>query len=504
MPRFNLGDLADETHDCSRPALFDCLDWDHPRAYSHSEIDASCDSLARGLLRRGLRRGNRVAIISGNRAEFLITYFGVMRAGLVAVPINHKLPADTVDFVLGDVGATLVFCDAERRALVPAGYTVVQFGEDFDSLLDAGAFETVRPERGETAMILYTSGSTGRPKGVPLSHDGQLWTVETRLRSGPAQQHRLLIAAPLFHINALGASKFAFAANASMVLLPQFDAKHYLEAIERFRCTWLTSVPTMLALVTRETELLARTDVSSVQFARMGSAPLTQKLIDDVQRAFPGASVGNGYGTTEAGPMVFTPQHPDGRKAPPLSLGWPAPRVELRIVGTDGSDANEGELWQRTPANMSGYLNLPEKTAQVLTPDGWYMSGDIFRRDEQGVYWFVGRADDMFVCGGENIYPGEVEQMLERHADVVQACVVPVPDEIKGEKPFAFIVTRPGSKLTEADVKGYALEHAPAYQHPRQVEFLGELPLAGTNKVDRKALSARALELWRAGQGRTA
>jgi long-chain acyl-CoA synthetase len=497
MPRFNLGDLAEENQGSTRPALFDCRDWHHPREYSHREIDALCNAVARALLKRGLCRGERVAIISGNRAEFLIAYFGAMRAGLIAVPVNHKLPADTVDFLLSDVGAALVFCDPERRALVPAGYAVVQFGEDFDSFLDRGPFEAVRPERGEIAMILYTSGSTGRPKGVPLSHDGQLWTVETRLRSGPAEHQRLLVAAPLFHINALGASKFAFAANASMVLLPQFDAKRYIEAIERFHCTWLTSVPTMLALVTRETELLARTDVSSVQHVRMGSAPLTQKLIDDVLRAFPGASVGNGYGTTEAGPMVFTPQHPDYGRAPPLSLGWPAPQVELRIVDADGRDADEGVLWQRTPANMSGYLNLPEKTAQVMTPDGWYMSGDIFRRDEKGVYWFVGRADDMFVCGGENIYAGAVEQMLEKHADVLQACVVPVPDEIKGEKPFAFIVTRPGSKLTEADVQAYALEHAPAYQHPRQVEFLEELPLAGTNKIDRKALAARAAQLWK-------
>ena len=136
----------------------------------------------------------------------------------------------------------------------------------------------------------------------------------------------------------------------------------------------------------------------------------------------------------------------------------------------------------------AGYLNLPEKTQQVLTSDGWYKSGDVFRRDEAGAYTFVGRTDDMFVCGGENIYPGEVESMLERHGDIVQACVVPVPDEIKGEKPFAFVVLRPGARLTEDEVKRFALDNAPAYQHPRGVVFMAELPLATTNKVDRKAL----------------
>jgi acyl-CoA synthetase (AMP-forming)/AMP-acid ligase II len=147
---------------------------------------------------------------------------------------------------------------------------------------------------------------------------------------------------------------------------------------------------------------------------------------------------------------------------------------------------------------MTGYLNLPEKTQEVLTADGWYISGDVFRRDAEGAYYFVGRADDMFVCGGENIYPGEVEHLLEAHPDIVQACVVPVADEIKGAKPFAFVVARAGAALTEDAVKRYALENAPAYQHPRQVAFMSELPLAGTNKVDRKVLAAMAAEQWRA------
>ncbi len=181
-----------------------------------------------------------------------------------------------------------------------------------------------------------------------------------------------------------------------------------------------------------------------------------------------------------------------------LALGWPLPGVEVRLVGPDGHEAAEGELWIRTPANMPGYLNLPAKTQEVLTGDGWYKSGDVFRRDEAGAYTFVGRTDDMFVCGGENIYPGEVESMLERHGDIVQACVVPVPDEIKGEKPFAFVVLRPGARLTEDEVKRFALDNAPAYQHPRGVVFMEELPLATTNKVDRKALGRIARARWSA------
>ena len=500
---FNLGDLVDRSQDPNAAAVVDCLDWDNPRRYTHGEVDRLACSVANGLLRRGLQAGNRVGILSANRAEFLAAYFGIMRAGLVAVPINHKFPRATIEFVLADSEIRLVFCDAARKALLPAGFPSVEFESGWSGFLGTPDFVTVRPQPGAIAMILYTSGSTGRPKGVPLDHAGHLWTVRSRLNGGPFRDHRLLVAAPLFHMNGLGTSKFVFAAHAAMVLLPQFDARRYVEAIGRFGVTWLTSVPTMLAMAVREKDTLARTDLSSVRTVRMGSAPVTQQLIDDLRRIFPDATILNAYGTTEAGPVMFG-AHPGGRAKPDLALGWPLPGVEVRLVDEHGRDADEGVAWIRTPANMTGYLNLPDKTREVLTPEGWYISGDVFRRDAEGAYYFVGRADDMFVCGGENIYPGEVEHLLEGHPDIVQACVVPVPDEIKGMKPFAFVVTRAGARLREDDVKQYALENAPAYQHPRQIAFMPELPLAGTNKVDRKVLGEKALALWRESEERAA
>jgi long-chain acyl-CoA synthetase len=441
-----------------------------------------------------------LAILSLNRAELLIAYLAIMRAGFVAVPANIKFPRETIAFILDDAQVQLAFVDATGRALLPTGLPVVDFdaagADGFAGFLDPGPFVTVRPQHGETAMVLYTSGSTGRPKGVPLSHDGHLWAVRSRVGPGGQGRHRLLVAAPLFHMNALGTAKFAIAAGASIVLLPQFNARRYVESIGRFKVTWLTSVPTMMALAMRERDALARTDLSSVETVRSGSAPITQAIIDDVRCVFPKATLNIAYGTTETGPVMFGPR-PGIAKAD-LALGWPLPGVEVRIVGADGEEATEGELWIRTPANMAGYLNLPAKTQEVLTADGWYKSGDVFRRDAAGAYTFVGRTDDMFVCGGENIYPGEVESLLERHDDIVQACVVPVPDEIKGEKPFAFVVPRLGARLTEDEVKRFALDNAPAYQHPRGVVFMQELPLASTNKFDRKALGQIARERWAA------
>ena len=218
---YNLGDLFDPSSVGDRVALIDCRDWDKPQSYTYARIDELADACARGLLKRGLERGSAVAILSANRAEFLVAYLGAMRAGLVAVPVNFRFPPDTIGYIMRDAGVELVLYDAECRASLPAGVPAIGFddpGPDgFQALLDPGPFETVRPEPGEPAMVLYTSGSSGRPKGVPLSHDGQLWTVEQRIRAGSFANERLLIAAPLFHMNGLGTAKFAFAAGASLV-----------------------------------------------------------------------------------------------------------------------------------------------------------------------------------------------------------------------------------------------------------------------------------------------
>ncbi|MCZ6873216.1 MAG: class I adenylate-forming enzyme family protein [bacterium] len=495
----NLGDLAKRDADAAAVALIDCPDELNFRTFSHGAIDATSNAVARALVARGCQQGDRIAIMAANRMEYLTAYFGIMRAAMIALPINFKLPPDRVDYILRDADVSMVFADAERRALCPPRLPLVCFGATddvgFDGFLNTGSFAAVCPAPDDIAMILYTSGSSGRPKGVPLTHAGQLWALTVRAGARiDWPQQRFLVAAPLFHMNALGVSKFCFSVHASMVLLPRFRAAAYIRAIGQHRCTWLTAVPTMIALVAQEEAVLAQTDLSSVQRVGMGSAPLTQALADHAQRIFPAAQISNGYGTTETGPVAFGP-HPDGLATPSLALGYPLPGLRLRLVYDDDLDAEQGVLQLWTPALMSGYLHLPEKSAEAMTDDGYYISGDIMRRDTHGFYYFVGRADDMFVCNGENVYPGEVEKILERHPAVHQACVVPVADEIRGQKPVAFVVLTPGESLTVQQVKDHALTHAPAYQHPRLVQFVDQLPLAGTNKIDRKALISRAASL---------
>ena len=313
---------------------------------------------------RGLTRGDRVAILSANRAEYLAAYFGIMRAGFVAVPVNFKFPRKTIHFIIRDSGAKLVFCDPQRRADCPPDLPVVAFGgagaEGFDAFLDNGPFDAVVPAQGEPAMFLYTSGSTGTPKGVVLSHQSHIWVVEARLAPG-LDQHRYLIAAPLYHMNALALSKLACAAHATIVLLPQFTARAYIEAIERYRATWLTAVPPMIAMMLREPELLARTDLSSVEFIRMGSAPVSQSLMASIHRALPKATVTNAYGTTEAGPVVFGP-HPKGLPQPEMSVGYPHPQVQLRLVDGDNRDADAGRAGDEMPGGDER-LSQPSRRA---------------------------------------------------------------------------------------------------------------------------------------------
>ena len=481
----NLGDLIDSDLDADKIAIID-LGTGSPRQFSYRQMNALASGVARALSARKLERGDRVAILSANRAEFVATMFGIMRAGLVAVPVNFKFPPETIEFIVHDSGAKLVFCDSERRADCPPGLPIIEFGgagaDGFDKFAAPGPFTAIVPQPDEPAMFLYTSGSTGVPKGVVLSHQSHLWVVQTRLNADLAR-HRYLIAAPLYHMNALALSQLATAAHATIVLLPQFTAAAYIDAIERYRCTWLTAVPPMIALMLREGERLKRADLSSVEFVRMGSAPVSEALMAALKHALPHSTVTNAYGTTEGGPVVFGP-HPKGLPQPELSVGYPHPQVLVRLT-------DEGVLEMKAPSLMNGYHNRPDLPSPI-TADGFYITGDVFRRDESGFHFFVGRTDDMFVSGGENIYPGDVERMLERHPDIAQACVVPIDDEIKGQKPVAFVILKSGKHLTDADVKQYALRHAPAYQHPRFVWFVDKLPLSSTNKVDRAALKRDA------------
>src|SRR5580700_4919794 len=422
----NLAAILDPAAPDDRPLVIEVSPGGDERLrLSYGEGRRRIAALARGLLKRGLTRGEAVAIVTANSADYLVLYTATMAAGLVSVCVNHKLPRETVAHIMTDSAIKLAIADAERAPLVaPLVPTVAM--EQLDALLELGPFAPVdmRPE--EVAMVLYTSGSTGLPKGVPLTHGGYIWaTCATPEQRPGIEGRKAIIAAPLFHMNGLFSAKLVMLNGGTIVLMTSFTAKGYIRAIDRLR----------------------------VAMAVTGSAPATAEFFEQMQRLFPNAETANSWGTTESGPLAFGP-HPDGLRKPLGSLGYPRKGIDLKFVGVD---PDQGVLHIRTPALMSGYLNREADTQKRLI-DGWYDTGDVMRRDDNGFVFFVGRADDMFQCGGENVYPGEVEKLLGRHPDVAQACVVPVADEIKYQLPVAFVVAKPGTTPTEDALRRFALD----------------------------------------------
>lgn len=492
----NLGCLGIEFRNEHRTAIIDMSDFDNPIEIDYSTYHSGCDAVARGLVKRGLVAGDRIGILCSNRAEFLQIFFGAMRAGVVPVLIGILLPKDTVSWIVQDSGLKLVFCEPDLKARLPQEVQTIEIGSvgnnSLRAFVDAGPFQPFVPDADSVAFQPYTSGSTGRPKGVLLSHRAHNWVAETISRERDfSPSDRMLVAAPLYHKHAMNSIKCVLVGGAAVVLMRKFEARRYIEAINRQKTTVVSGVPTIFALMLQERDLLVGNDYSFVRLATMGGAPATDTLIDAVAETFPSANIVQILGITETSAALFG-RHPYGEPRPRHSIGWPIAGNEFRLVG--GENENFGTLHVRGPGMMNGYHNNPTEMARRMK-DGWFDTGDVLRRDTAGWYYFVGRSDDMFVSSGNNIYPREVEIMLERHPDIDQAVVVPVPDDIKHRIPYAFIVKRADSKLSEEDVKAHALRSAPPYQYPRAVIFVESLPMSAVGKIDRKRLASDAAEI---------
>jgi acyl-CoA synthetase (AMP-forming)/AMP-acid ligase II len=490
----NLGCIGIEFRHQNRPAVIDLSDPDHPREVDYPTFHASCDAMARGFVRKGFKPGDRIGLICSNSLEFLETFFGAMRAGIIPVPIGISLPKATIELVVHDADLQLVFCDTNLRGSVPADMPAIAVDSDaYADFKDPGEFTPYRPAIDDVAFQPYTSGSTGKPKGVLLSHRAHVWVAETISHDrGFCQTDRMIVAAPLYHKHAMNSIKSVLVGGSAVVLMKKFEPRLYVDSITRYRVTVIAGVPTIFAMMLQQRDLLDGNDYSFVRLSTMGGAPASDVLIDAVAERFPNAEIVQIFGITETSAALFGP-HPDGSLPRPRhSVGWPVKGNEFKLVGEQAPDF--GILYVKGPGMMNGYYKNPEETARRLQ-DGWFNTGDVLRRDAQGWYYFVSRSDDMFICSGNNIYPLEVELMLERHADIDLAAVVPVPDEIKHRIPYAFIVRRKGSALTEQVVKDHALENAPPYQYPRKVIFVDAMPMNGVGKIDRRELERRAKEI---------
>ncbi|MCY3600546.1 MAG: class I adenylate-forming enzyme family protein [Gemmatimonadetes bacterium] len=490
-----------------RVALID-LSRSVPREVTYAELNERMDRVANLLSGAGIGAGDRFALSVGNRFEFVEILFGGMRCGAVPVPLNFKLSAASLAHIVRDAACQAAF--VETAATARSGAVAEQLGIetrwdvggagrrlergsagwlDYERALagSSSRFDPPRLGAGHTAFQPYTSGSTGKPKGVVLSHEGQLWWARCLRKYWPADPgDRALVAVPLYHKNAMaGAIKPLLQAGASVVVLPGFSPESFLRALSEYRCTQVSAVPAVFAMVLDHTDLIAELDFSALRKVTLGSAPVQPELMHAVERAFD-VEVGESYGLTEGGPVMIGPA-PDGRPTPRGSCGTAWPEGEIRLVRDGREDPEYGELWVRNPGVTTGYHNLPAVNAARIR-DGWLATGDLFFRDAQGFYYFRGRTDDMFNSGGENIYPKEVEDLLLSHPDVREAAVVPVPHALKGAVPAAVVRLGPEARATAESLKRYTLERGPAYAHPRHIALVEEMPLTGVGKVDRTAI----------------
>jgi long-chain acyl-CoA synthetase len=483
------------------------------RQVTYALLDERADRVAGLLHGLGVRAGERVGMIVGNRSEFLEIFFGTMRTGAIPVPINTRLARDTLKFILEDAQCRAVFVEPAAH---PAAVQVAQ---------DAGIEARISTEPVETpgwlayaaardasprfdappalapdaqAFQPYTSGSTGLPKGAMMTHAGMLWYVGYNQRYWPTPEAaRGMVALPLFHKNAMrGTVKPALFAGASFVLMPGYDPRGYLEALAKYRCTYSRGVAAVFTMLLQQRDLIASLDLSALKSLTIGSAVVTPELMDEVERALPGVKVGESYGLTEGGSPFRVPL--DGRPVPRGSAGVLAPEMGIRLTAGDGHALDlsmpgplEGELWLKSPYNCIGYHRRPEATRDKLV-DGWLRTGDVVRRDADGFFYFKSRVDDMFSCGGENIYPKEVEDLLFRHPAVANAVVVAVPHAIKGWVPAAMVVLDRGRVADPDEIRAFCLDNGPKYAHPRLVRIVAEdeLPLNGAGKIDRAAVRA--------------
>lgn len=498
---------------------------------SFSEVEEEANKLANVLVDLGVEPGDRVALMIPNEPKYPVAYYGAIKAGAVATPLNLRMDPETLSYVVEDAGADVIVSSAflSEETL---GWDPMEMADSVETLLTPGqsdeergivnyshaiaeaseAFEPVERDFGDIAAQPYTSGTTGKPKGVQLSHRNLLTTVESYGKSGLGidADDTIVLVLPLFHIYALNALMNSFMVRGGEInLQPRPDIPTVMSAIEQNEATTFAGVPAIYTEMWRVyRENPENYDMSSLDYVVCAAAPLA----DDVRRTIEkewNVPMIEGWGMTETSP-AGTIEPVAGVRKRAGCIGPPVPGIELKIVDAETRetkvapedispqpsedidfDDNEqvtGELAVKGPQVFEGYHNKPEKTAEVKDDEGWFYTDDIARVDEDGYFWMVDRADDMILSGGNNIYPAEVEDALYEHPDIAEAAVVAAPHEVKGEAPVAFVVPEEGADLTEEEVREFSLEHVASYAHPRRVFFRDELPRSATNKVQRYEL----------------
>jgi long-chain acyl-CoA synthetase len=471
------------------------------RSLRYAELDRAARGVATGLGTRGVQPGDAVALLVPNVPEFTIAYFGILYAGAAVVPINVLAAAPEVAYFLRDSKARLLiahpfFAEAARKGAAEAGVPLVLAGggegpDSLESMAREQPASGLHPTGADdTAVVLYTSGTTGKPKGAELTHSNLFVNcafVVPKLVPMEGDERIALATLPLFHsFGQTCIQNASIALGGSFSLLPRFEPGKAFEILQRDGVTLFAGVPTMYFALLHHAES-ARQDLSKLRYCMTGGAPMPVEVMSEFEKRF-GVTILEGFGLSETSPVASFNVLGRPRKAG--SIGYPVWGVELCIV--DGEDrplpdGERGEICIRGHNVMKGYLGRPEATAEALR-NGWFHSGDIGYRDEDGCYWIVDRKKDMILRGGFNVYPREVEEVLYSHEAVAEAAVIGVPHESHGEEVKAVVALAPGRTAAPQEIVLYCKERLAAYKYPRIVEVMESLPKGPTGKILKREL----------------
>jgi malonyl-CoA/methylmalonyl-CoA synthetase len=483
-------------------ALFELPDG---RRVSYGETEGTVRRIAARLVADGVTPGDRVAMQVEKSPEAIALYLATLRVGGVFLPLNTAYTGAEMEYFIQDAGPRVLVCAPERRAghaHRPAPELVLEtLGTAGDGTLLEGAPEAPEPEpftasADDPAAILYTSGTTGRSKGAVLSHGNLASNCRALLDTWQfTHEDRLIHALPIFHIHGLFvAANMTLTAGASMYYLPKFDAETILDLLPR--ATVLMGVPTFYTRLLRNDRLTAAS-CSSVRLFVSGSAPL---LASDHEafRARTGHTILERYGMTETGMNTTNPYAGGPRK--PGTVGKPLPGTEIRVVdaatGRVLPDGEVGSIEVRGPNVFTGYWRLPEKTAAEFRADGYFITGDLGRVDEDGYLCIVGRGKDLVISGGYNIYPKEIEELLDAHPGVLESAVIGVPHPDFGETVVAVVVPAPGREPGERELLDFIGGDLARFKHPRAVRLVEALPRNVMGKVQKAELRRRYARLF--------
>ena len=481
---------------------------DGDRRFDYAEHTTRCLRLGAGLEALGLARGDRVAILAANGHRYLEAFYGIPARGMVIVPLNTRLAEPELKAILEDSGARVLLTDRNPGSLATSVERVVSMPDGYENLLVAPA--TTRPSNpGEDvlAALFYTGGTTGRPKGVMLTHRNLVANAFHKVVACGLSGDDVFLAAPaMFHVAGVAPLVGLTWLGATTVTIPSFEPNGCLDLVERHKVTVVMPVPTMLAALDAAQRRSPR-NVSSLRMLGHAGSPIANALIEGAHETFPSAEIAQFYGATETASIVTCFRHEEAAIGTPLlgSCGRATPGVAVRVVREDGTECEPGEVGEivvRGPNVTVGYWQNDSATSAALA-GGWYHTGDAGSMREGGYLFVVDRLKDMIVSGAENVYSIEVEDVLYRHPDVVEAAVFGIPDATWGEAVHAVVVVDPknghDANALEAELKAHCRTAIAGYKIPKKIDIqLEPLPKSGPGKILKRALRD---PFWRDARG---